>query len=197
LSAVAKSKTAGTLTHGPSSSQNPTKKKPNQKNQHKTKTAYPPLTPDFSQSDLETTLNYHAQELSFMGVDLRKLVNQQGKKLVISEWGVGGGTPEGKKIAANVTDVAAQPFFGTWYPYTYDKDPWVKPEYSAYRRKLYRATSDWLKGRGGPNLRLDGLYVWNAGSWDALGVNPTSGGSWIDPSLQSMVRDHNAYVNSD
>lgn len=166
-------------------------RKPKQK-----KTAYPPLTPDFSQSDLETTLNYYAQELSFMGVDLRKLVNQQGKKLVISEWGVGGGTPEGKLIAANVTDVAAQPFFGTWYPYTYDKDPWVKSDYSAYRKKLYRATSDWLKGRGGPNLRLDGLYVWNAGSWDALGVNPTSGGNWIDPSLQSMVRDHNAYVNS-
>jgi len=124
-------------------------------------------------------------------------VNKKGKKLVISEWGVGGGTPEGKKIAANVTDVAAQPFFGTWYPYTLEKDPWVRPEYSAYRRKLYKATSDWLKGRGGPNLRVDGLYAWNAGSWDALGVNPNSAGSWVDPSLQAMVREHNAYVNSD
>lgn len=96
-----------------------------------------------------------------------------------------------------MTDVAAQPFFGTWYPYAREKDPWVNPEFSAYRKKLYSATSDWLKGRGGPNLRVDGMYVWNAGSWDALGVNPNSGGSWVDPTLQTMVRAHNAYVNSD
>ena len=31
------------------------------------------------------------------------------------------------------------------------------------RRKLYSATSDWLKKRGGPTYRVDGLYVWNAG----------------------------------
>jgi hypothetical protein len=131
-----------------------------------------------------------------MGVDLKNLIGAQGKQLVISEWGVGGGTPEGKEIAGNLTYVAANPFFGTWYPYTYDKDPWVNQDFSKYRRSLYAATSDWLKKRGGPNVRVDGLYVWNAGSWDALGVNPNSGGSWVDPQLQASVRAHNAYVNS-
>jgi hypothetical protein len=159
--------------------------------------AYPPLKPDFQQSDLEVTLNYHAQELAFFGVDLLDLINRKGKQLVISEWGIGGGTPEGKKIAPDLEYVAANPFFGLWYPYAYDKDPWTNPEYNAYRRKVHKATAEWLKSRGGPRLRVDGLYTWNAGSWDSLGVNVNSGGSWIDPQIQSMVRAHNAYVNSD
>lgn len=173
-----------------------TKKNPQHKNQTKKTTAYPPLKPDFKPSDLESTLNYYAQELAFIGVDLRKLVNDQGKKLVISEWGVGGGVEEGDEIAPTLSDVARTPFFGLWYPYKPANDPWTIPEYSAYRRKLYRATSDWLKKRGGPNLRLDGLYMWTAGSWDGVGVNPNSGGSWVDPQLQAMVRAHNAQVNS-
>jgi hypothetical protein len=145
---------------------------------------------------LEVTLNYHAAELALMGIDLRKLVNEQGKKLVISEWGVGGGTPDGKKVAPDLNYVASNPFFGLWYPYSPEKDPWTNPQYSDYRRKVYRATSDWLKKRGSPGIRVDGLYTWNAGTHDALGVNPTSGGSWIDPQIQSLVRSHNAYVNS-
>lgn len=170
---------------------NTTPKKPN-----KNKTAYPPLKVDFSPSDLESTLNYYAEELGFLGVDLRKLVNDQGKRLVISEWGIGGGVEEGDKIASSLEKVARNPFFGLWYPYKGENDPWANPEYANYRRKLYKATADWLKKRGGPNLRLDGVYMWNAGSWDAVGVNPTSGGNWIDPKIQSMVRAHNAQVNS-
>jgi hypothetical protein len=159
-------------------------------------TAYPPLSPDFVQADLESTLNYYAEELGFLGVDLRKLVNDQGKKLVISEWGVGGGVEQGDKIATSLERVAKQPFFGLWYPYQSDKDPWTNPDYAAFRRKLYKATADWLKSRGGPTLRVDGIYMWNAGSWDATGVNPTSGGNWVDPAIQSLVRAHNAQVNS-
>ena len=102
---------------------------------------------------------------------------------------------QGDKIAPSLERVAKTPFFGLWYPYRSENDPWKNPEYAAYRRKLYKATSDWLKTRGGPRLRLDGVYVWSAGSWDALGVSPQSGGNWIDPQIQSMVKAHNAYVN--
>lgn len=38
-------------------------------------------------------------------------------QLVISEWGVGGGTQDGNGIAPDVEFVAGRPFFGLWYPY--------------------------------------------------------------------------------
>lgn len=115
---------------------------------------------------------------------------------MISEWGVGGGVEKGDKVASSVEQVAKTPFFGLWYPYNSANDPWTNADFSAYRRKLYKATSDWLKTRGGPRLRVDGLYTWSAGSWDATGVNPQSAGSWVDPQIQSLVRSHNAQVNS-
>jgi hypothetical protein len=38
-------------------------------------------------------------------------------QLVISEWGIGGGTQDGQGIAPDVTFAAGHPFFGLWYPY--------------------------------------------------------------------------------
>jgi len=159
--------------------------------------AYPPLDPNFTPADLEITLKYHDQELKYAGVDLKGLLNK-GKRLVISEWGIGGGTMDGSKIAANLADVAGYPFFGLWYPYATNKDPWRNPQFNAYRRKLYSATSDWLKKKGGPTYRVDGLYVWNAGSWDATGVHfatAGNGGSWQDGQITEMVKAHNKAVN--
>ncbi|KAI8466695.1 MAG: hypothetical protein J3K34DRAFT_432891 [Monoraphidium minutum] len=158
--------------------------------------AYPPLYPNFKSEDLQVALQYHSQELSYAGINLKQLLDG-GKKLVISEWGVGGGTEDGKSIAATVKDVAGYPFFGLWYPYGSWKDPWKRPEYAAYRRYLYRKTADWLAQGGGPTFKLDKLYVWNAGSWDALGVHFQSGdatGSWADSEIIELVKTHNAKV---
>jgi hypothetical protein len=43
-------------------------------------------------------LPYHtcAYEMSFFGIDLRKLVVQNNKDFVFSEVGVGGGSPDGR-----------------------------------------------------------------------------------------------------
>lgn len=54
-------------------------------------------------------------------------------QLVISEWGVGGGTQDGNSIAPDVTYVSGFPFFGLWYPYATNKDPWRNPAFNAYR----------------------------------------------------------------
>jgi hypothetical protein len=54
-------------------------------------------------------------------------------QLVISEWGLGGGTQDGNGIAASLTDVAGHPFFGLWYPYAARKDPWRNQQYNNYR----------------------------------------------------------------
>lgn len=42
--------------------------------------AYPPLYPNFPLSAMDTPLKYHEQELSYAGIDLKKLLNS-GKKV--------------------------------------------------------------------------------------------------------------------
>ncbi|KIZ00733.1 hypothetical protein MNEG_7227 [Monoraphidium neglectum] len=158
--------------------------------------AYPPLYPGFKYQDLPVALQYHAQELSYAGIDLKQLLDS-GKKLVISEWGVGGGTQDGGSIAKSTKDVAGYPFFGLWYPYAASKDPWRNADYNEYRRYLYRMTAQWLVNGGGPQFPLYKLYAWGAGSWDAMGVHFQSGdasGSWADPEIIQIVKDHNGKV---
>lgn len=153
--------------------------------------AYPPLYPNFPATAMDTPLKYHEQELSYAGIDLKKLTDS-GKKLVISEWGIGGGTQDGQGIAPDVTFAAGHPFFGLWYPYSDGKNPWLKNDFAAYRRYLYDMTSKWLKGQS--DYKLDKIYVWNAGSWDALGVHYASQG-WKDPKIIEAVKAHNKAVN--
>eukprot|EP00878_Enallax_costatus_P001421 GHUV01001571.1.p1 GENE.GHUV01001571.1~~GHUV01001571.1.p1 ORF type:complete len:424 (+),score=133.23 GHUV01001571.1:197-1468(+) len=157
--------------------------------------AYPPLYTGFPVDALNTPLKYHEQELSYAGINLKDLI-KRGKKLVISEWGLGGGTQDGSAIAANLSDVAGHPFFGLWYPYSTSKDPWRNSQYNDYRRYLYSQMSKWLK-TGAGEYRLDGVYVWDAGSWDALGVHyATTGsdGSWADSQIVNLVKEHNKSV---
>lgn len=42
--------------------------------------AYPPLYPNFPLSAMDTPLKYHEQELSYAGIDLKKLIDS-GKKV--------------------------------------------------------------------------------------------------------------------
>ncbi len=84
------------------------------------------------------------------------------------------------------------------YPQSQAKNPWKISAYNGYRQKLYTQTAAWLRNRGGPTYRVDGLYMWNAGSWDALGVHyatANSQGSWADAKVQATVKAHNAAVN--
>lgn len=50
--------------------------------------AYPPLYPNFPASAMDTPLKYHEQELSYAGIDLKKLVDS-GKKVGCTTWPVG------------------------------------------------------------------------------------------------------------
>lgn len=58
-------------------------------------------------------------------------------------------------------------------------------------------TAQWLSAGGDPNYPIDKIYVWTAGSWDALGVHFQSAdgsGSWADGQIIDMVKQHNAKV---
>lgn len=70
----------------------------------------------------------------------RKHVVWHCMQVVISEWGVGGGARTfstdsvgGKLTSASVSEVAKFPFFGLWYPYSADKNPWLNKSYNEYR----------------------------------------------------------------
>lgn len=54
-------------------------------------------------------------------------------QLVISEWGIGGGTQDGNGIAPDVTFAAGHPFFGLWFPYSDSKNPWKQSSFAEYR----------------------------------------------------------------
>ncbi|GBG00356.1 hypothetical protein Rsub_13088 [Raphidocelis subcapitata] len=157
--------------------------------------AYPPLYVGFKMADLNKPIEMHANELAYSGINLKSLLDS-GKKLVISEWGVGGGTQDGFAVAPSVNYVAQYPFFGLWYPYADYKNPWKRSDYNDYRKYLYRMTADYLSNGGG-TYPIDKVYVWTAGSWDALGVHFQSSdgsGSWADNEIIDLVKNHNSKV---
>ena len=59
------------------------------------------------------------------GVDLAKLINEDGKEFVFNEFGMGGGASvTGDQPARTVAQCADGPFFGVYGPYTRKLDPW-------------------------------------------------------------------------
>lgn len=78
-------------------------------------------------------------------------------QLVISEWGLGGGTQDGKAIAANLTMLASHPFFGLWYPYEPAKDPWRNSQYNDYRCAWPRLHARARTARAGWHARARSL----------------------------------------
>jgi hypothetical protein len=71
------------------------------------------------------------------------------------------------------------------------------PEYRDFRRSLYKQMSSWASSGGGPQYRIDGIFMWSVGTWDVLGVAPGSagGGSFADPVIADYIRKGNAIAN--
>lgn len=103
-----------------------------------------------------------------------QLIHNQGKALVLSEYGVGGGVNQNGSVPATTAAEAAQfPFFGIWGSYNPATDPWktITPETQQievrdWRRRFMKETSRWLMAGGGPEYRVDGVYLWALASWD-------------------------------
>ena len=82
-------------------------------------------------------------------MDLKTLLHDQGKLLVLSEYGTGGGTSHNGSIpATTAAEAAATPFFGVFGAYNISTDPWqtwqpdgVLVETRAFRRHFYVQTS--------------------------------------------------------
>lgn len=134
--------------------------------------------------------------LSF-GIDLKHYMFNLDKPFVYSEQGLGGCESNGA-IASSLAFVAKHPFWGIWKRYETWLDPWQKPEFKDYRRKFYKTLTDHVQSGGGPQYRLDGVFLWSGGSWDVHGVNPSSSswaGSFKDDVIMGYIKGSNAVAN--
>jgi hypothetical protein len=86
-----------------------------------------------------------------------------------------------------------------------NKDPWKCWEWYGTEvptktavRQLYNMTTKYLKAGGGPQYRVDGLFLWGVASWDLLGIHWRSysgHGSYYETGVVRIVKEHNAEVN--
>jgi hypothetical protein len=114
------------------------------------------------------------QEISHFGVDLKSLLHNQRKLLLLSEYGLGGGTSNnGSTPAVTAAEAAATPFFGVFGAYNRTTDPWVTwaPEATlvetrAFRRHFFVQTSRcgvragcWLRAWSEARLLAAAMYL--------------------------------------
>ncbi|KAF8071154.1 rimM [Scenedesmus sp. PABB004] len=160
---------------------------------------YAPLPLELGPAAMEAPLRNLAFELSPFGIDLRRLVGPQRKRLICTEQGLGGyAADSAERVPGSLDYVRAHPYAGSPPGYDAARDPWKVPAYAAYRRRLYEVLAGWAAAGGGPQYRIDGVFVWSSGSWDLHGVHPSSpeaGESYADPAIQASVRAANALVN--
>uniref|UniRef100_A0A383W7Z6 Glycoside hydrolase family 5 domain-containing protein n=1 Tax=Tetradesmus obliquus TaxID=3088 RepID=A0A383W7Z6_TETOB len=165
------------------------------------------LKPAFKLDDLEDAIWQFDEELKQFGPNLKDLIHNQGKALILSEYGVGGGVHQNGSVPAKTAAEAAQfPFFGIWGSYSPAIDPWntTAPEdkhieVRDWRRRFYKETSRWLMDGGGSRYRVDGLYLWSLASWDVQAIHyasSSSEGSYRDPIIAATITQHNKYVHS-
>lgn len=159
--------------------------------------AYASLPATLKLADMEISIQTVAFELAAFGINLKDYMN---KPFVYSEHGVGGYSSKGNQIAPDLAALAKYPMRGVWLgQYSVESDPWRNAQYKQYRRQLYRLLSMWASQGGGPIYRIDGVYGWSVGTWDALGVHPSANswaGTYADDEIRTTIRGANAKVNS-
>ncbi|GBF89297.1 hypothetical protein Rsub_02174 [Raphidocelis subcapitata] len=132
-------------------------------------------------------------EFNSFGIDLKEYMFSKGKPFVFSEQGLGG-CQSNDAVAPDLGYLAKHPFQGCWGgAYDPSRDPWKNAEFRAYRRRFYETLSQYVKNGGG-QYRVDDVFVWTIGSWDVLGIHPTSSsqsGSWRDDAIVSNVKSIN------
>eukprot|EP01026_Neomeris_dumetosa_P040013 TRINITY_DN33028_c0_g1_i13.p1 TRINITY_DN33028_c0_g1~~TRINITY_DN33028_c0_g1_i13.p1 ORF type:complete len:316 (+),score=40.88 TRINITY_DN33028_c0_g1_i13:404-1351(+) len=180
---------------------------------------YAALLPDFYVTELQSALWQFDQELRYFNVSIRDLTLNKGKEMNFVEYGVGGGTDRfGVDMATTAAEVAITPFFGIYGAYTKALDPWKLyqddpiPETRQYMHYYFNQTAEFFKitrpvsFEDNANLyrtqyvyRIDGVYLWNQGSWDIQAIYPSSTsseGSYRDEIVIDLIKKHNAAVQA-
>jgi hypothetical protein len=141
---------------------------------------------------------------------------RRGTALFFSEVGVGGGSDAwGGSRTTDPRAAAAAPFYGVTQPYQPHADPWhadgPASPMASFLKSFYSALARFAAARGTcPRCKwaIDGVFLWNCGSWDVQGVHPSSWAgddparaaeaagpgrptSYRDPAVVSMIVAHN------
>lgn len=96
------------------------------------------------------------------------------KKIVFSEVGIGGGSllNDGFTFASDIYEMAQAPHSGI---FQYQANPWARKDFFQFRRAYYKKLDQFLSYQFFKffNPVID-AYIWNADSWDVLGIYPKS-----------------------
>jgi hypothetical protein len=109
--------------------------------------------------------------------------------LHFSEIGLGGGSRknDGKTIGKDPTEVGAAPYAGLYSDYDARTSPWKSEANTTFRFSFYKALNSFMK-KESQNLprstleksavsnKVTKAFIWNATSWDVLGIYPRTEG---------------------
>ena len=109
---------------------------------------------------MERSIETVAFEFNSFGINLKDYLFRKNKPFVYSEQGLGG-CRANSDPAPDIAFVAKNPYWGGWAHDGYKAylDPWKKPGFAEYRRDVYRSLSQWASVGGGPQYRIDGIFV--------------------------------------
>jgi hypothetical protein len=179
---------------------------------------YAPVGPVATPMAFDVAANTAAFELSYWGIDLRKLVGasstaaadaaadaadvpapqQRRREFLLSEVGLGGAQSDSRTPARTAAEAAALPLHGIWAVYNRAQDPWQLPEMRRFRRHWSRLLIDYVGKPWTRTWPIDGAFLWSVGSWDLAGVNPMSTsreGTFADRLVMTSMRLLSARVD--
>ena len=81
----------------------------------------------------------------------------------------------------------AAPYAGIYGQYHIDRSPWNNISLQKFRKKFYFTLNQFLLNQKTTN-RITKAFIWNADSWDVLGVYPNTE-NYRDPDVYSLVFD--------
>lgn len=158
-----------------------------------------PLSPDFSPGDMQTTLQWFANEISAFGIDLQSMLARKALALHWVDFGLGGFTVNGQP-AATAADAAQSSAFGVSDSYNQASDPWhlysLRSE-TPVRRFLsyfYNNTAEYFWKQHEYQYQVDAAYLHNFGSWDVQAIHADSTsveGSYQFEAVNTVIRFHN------
>lgn len=150
--------------------------------------AYHAVPPGVTASDLAANTALFLDEFKSLGAPL-----PLGKPIHLVEFGLGGGglgaLGRVEIPAAAAAAAASAPYLGTADP---TKNPWQNEELRRLRYRYHEALLGLLGGsvNGHP---IAAARLWNAGSWDVIGVESPV---FVDQHVKKLIVEHNASLKS-
>lgn len=127
-------------------------------------------------------------ELKRKGIELNK-----STPLHFSEIGLGGGTVknDGKLRGSNPRKIKRAPYAGLYSSYDPLTSPWEIHENNEFRFSFYKSLNRFIKNEKSDEINnpVTDAFIWNADSWDVLGIYPKTDGYADSRVIQLLFSD--------